>query len=520
MYPHLPDHFTRRISNSRSLKNEYVQEVQRALAFPGVVIKLIDMLPNGIIATAIPEAGSSAAIAVSAAAAIRSVPQRATLALHAAAAAAASPQCHYAEAARHQYANYQHRAPPYQVGNGYYHDLPPSRYAQPPHHAPHHARHGLPHHQQIQYPQSRPPAAAAKATSSSSNVCVKSEHGTAAPISSSSLAEALSNSFSHMDDEDVILGLSADMMNDDFLPTTNEESFTQYERHVMASLRQMGFDNPVEIKQAIRACGSASVNNVSADDCMMWIIHQREEQVEARKMDTARMRSEELRQEAATARKAAARDIYQTANSRVALQRIFGTTSVVLAEVSSSGDADKDKDTVKDKQETPQNGEDFLLILKEIDNGDLLYKFLQLEQNIYKWYNDVSWCYLTDLVKGWKKTWNDVGEKKDATHEHLKIALRTATKQLEQGMYSLEHQQGGIPKLFWEKKQEAERLGLPTGPANSNSNKEDNKSDEYDDDLVEVLESPPAKKHKTSGGSDEKSGGSNNASIVVIDISD
>jgi hypothetical protein len=136
---------------------------------------------------------------------------------------------------------------------------------------------------------------------------------------------------------------------------------------------------------------------------------------------------------------------------------------------------------------------------------------------------------LTDLVTQWRSTWWDTrrdSSNNDDDHgsiTFLKAALETATKELEQGMYSLEHQQGGIPKLFLEKKREAERLGLPTGPAttttrsNTSADKEHNDDDD-DDDVVEVLESPPAKKQKTSG--DDNNGGSNNASIVVIDISD
>ena len=136
---------------------------------------------------------------------------------------------------------------------------------------------------------------------------------------------------------------------------TSEPPLNFQDRHVMDSLRQMGFQDETEIMQAVRSNAGSG-----PDDCMLWIINQREEQEEAKKMDAARARSEELRQEATVARIKGAKERYEKSDMEELSTKLF-SSSIVL-----------------------KHAPDGLLILKQT-HANVLYKFLQLELNLVKW---------------------------------------------------------------------------------------------------------------------------------------
>ena len=232
---------------------------------------------------------------------------------------------------------------------------------------------------------------------------------------------------------------------------TSEPPLNFQDRHVMDSLRQMGFQDETEIMQAVRSNAGSG-----PDDCMLWIINQREEQEEAKKMDAARARSEELRQEATVARIKGAKERYEKSDMEELSTKLF-SSSIVL-----------------------KHAPDGLLILKQT-HANVLYKFLQLEQNLVKWYKEVPWCYLVDLAQRWKDT------------QPCAADLESTITELEQSIYSLEKQRGGIPVIFVDKQRDAERQGKPIGPTCR-------KASDDDDDVILVVDQP-TKKFKTCASS-------------------
>lgn len=237
---------------------------------------------------------------------------------------------------------------------------------------------------------------------------------------------------------------------------------TFHEYAVMTALRQMGFQNEIEIRQAIRC-------NVGGgpEECMMWIIQQREEQDEAKKIDEARVRSEELRQQATLARRRHAREQFDAARTVDELTQTLFPTSIVLKYAS--------KDVLHNCKKA---------------HPCLLYKFLQLEQNIIKWYNEVPWCYLVDLAERWKRT------------KPSAFDLESVISELEVSIYSLENQKGGIPAIFFDKQREAERNGKSIRPP---SNEDSRGQDDIDNcEVIEIFE-PQSKKIKHSSVPHEKS---------------
>ncbi len=232
----------------------------------------------------------------------------------------------------------------------------------------------------------------------------------------------------------------------------DDRPLTLHDRHVMSALHQMGFENKIEILQAIR-----SNPNAGPDDCMMWIIKQREEQDEAQKMDAARARSEDLREQIEMTRKQDDIDRFERATMEELSACLF-STSVVLKRAGSE-----------------------LQSLKET-HSTTLHNFLKLEGKIVKWYNDVSWCYFVDLAERWKSTELCVSD------------LESTICELEASIYSLEKQQGGIPAIFVDKRRDAERQGKPTRPPSDGLTEHP----VVDDDDVVVVFEPLAKKPKMS----------------------
>ena len=211
----------------------------------------------------------------------------------------------------------------------------------------------------------------------------------------------------------------------------------------------MGFEDDTEILQAIRSNAGAG-----PDDCMMWIIKQREEQDEAKKMDAARARSEMLREQVESTRKEDTLNRFEQATMEELSASIF-STSVVLKHAANE-----------------------LRNLKS-SHSQILYRFLKLEQKIVKWYKDVSWCYLVELGESWK------------SRELSVCDLESTISELEVSIYSLEKQHGGIPAIFVNKRDDAERRGKPIRPPCDQADVDIN------DDVVVLLE-PLAKRAKAN----------------------
>ena len=96
-------------------------------------------------------------------------------------------------------------------------------------------------------------------------------------------------------------------------------------------------------------------------------------------------------------------------------------------------------------------------------------------------YKEVPWCYLVDLAQRWKDT------------QPCAADLESTITELEQSIYSLEKQRGGIPVIFVDKQRDAERQGKPIGPTCR-------KASDDDDDVILVVDQP-TKKFKTCASS-------------------
>lgn len=224
------------------------------------------------------------------------------------------------------------------------------------------------------------------------------------------------------------------------LPLNPQESM------MLSQLVQMGFRDRDEVVRGIRQS-----NKNSADAIMMWLIQEKENADEASKMDEARKRSEELRAENAIKKKQAEQERLDAANTRESLQLIF-TTSWVLKHLS---------------QELLNK----IVGVKKLKES--LLRLLKIEKMAIKWYkSQLPSCYFKDLCR------------RIHNENDLVVWFQKECDALEAGLYMLEEQQGGVPKLFLrataahpEDEEDAE-----TGKAG-----EEKKSDDDDDDEIEVI---------------------------------
>ena len=232
---------------------------------------------------------------------------------------------------------------------------------------------------------------------------------------------------------------------------------TPQEWSMVNQLRQMGFSDLNEIMGGIRHVQQRQ-QNTGVEAAMMWIIQQREEASESRKMDEARARSERLRAEQAEKRKAAAAERLRTTTlDEWATEPDLFRGSVLLQ---------KAKEPIQYVRQR---------------NADALVRFLRLEKKAHKWYGrDVPFCYWGQLALRWNK----------ASKDRLVALVEGESETLSKGMFSLANLRNGVPTIFLEAKEEAERLGLPLAPESS---RKDDGSKE-DDDEVQIIEDQRAPK--------------------------
>lgn len=232
---------------------------------------------------------------------------------------------------------------------------------------------------------------------------------------------------------------------------------TNLENEMVLQLRQMGFTDMREILTGIRHVVNAPADIPSqVESVMMWIVAQREEAEEARKIDAARARSESLRAEQAQLRKQAAHE------------RLWGST---MNDWLTSSDLFKGSIVLKETRHFFET-----TIFDNRDFKEKLIRFLELEKKARKWYGtSVPYCFLCSLCERWKEL---------STDELAKSIEQEATS-LEKAMYSLAEQEGGVPKIFREAKSNAEKNGRPTSPLNEKSSADD---DDDDDDIIVVKE--------------------------------
>lgn len=232
---------------------------------------------------------------------------------------------------------------------------------------------------------------------------------------------------------------------------------TNIENEMVIQLRQMGFTDMREMLTGIRHVVNAPADIPSqVESVMMWIVAQREEAEEARKIDAARARSESLRAEQARLRKQAAHE------------RMWSSS---IEDWRSQSDLFQGSIVLKEAKECLETR-----IFDNRDYKEKLIRFLELEKKARKWYGtSVPWCFFCHLCQRWNEM---------STQELVQSIEEEATC-LETAMYSLSQQEGGVPKIFRQARANAEKDGRPTSPIKEKASAD---NDDSDDDVIVVKE--------------------------------
>ena len=246
--------------------------------------------------------------------------------------------------------------------------------------------------------------------------------------------------------------------DDSILPRDYKESA------MVQSLRNMGFTDLREMLSGIRATSTDDSpifvpnqwdQQQQVEAAMMWIVNQREETAEARKLDEARISSEladraiERSRKEEMERKMKYADFNSLFGSDSTTSRYF-PHSVLL----------KNAEVRK--------------VLRVIGNGpgkDAAIKLLQLESKARKWYGTVlPYAHFKHTVCACFEAWSREFLVFSKVPKSIDISTLTQkviheSKRLEMGMYNLSQQEqgsfGNQPRLFLVSQRNAEAKGLP-----------------------------------------------------------
>ena len=283
------------------------------------------------------------------------------------------------------------------------------------------------------------------------------------------------------------------------------------EAKLFLELTQMGFQDRDEVLNAIRhftdnsnnddttGSGSSSdtvgVGSVTSEQVMMWIISQREEAEEAKKMDLARFQSEELRKEQAERRKQEKENRIGSASLDVLAQTMFpkswvlkrmaaaadiggrncGSMHALVVQVVQRALKDSTDDTTK----------------ASVSLKKTLIQLLELEKNALKWYNCLvprayfeNWCKeLMDRYSCHPDAQNHDGTSDSPPPSTLmswmKKELEKEITKLETAMYSRPSEDENVPKIFTIAHEESQRQGSGNAYGDSDD----------DDDVIIILDS-------------------------------
>lgn len=210
-------------------------------------------------------------------------------------------------------------------------------------------------------------------------------------------------------------------------PSNPIQPSTPQEAMLFDELRQMGFTDVHELLAAIRhfttpsddtsdnnAAAAAAPTLVNSEQVMMWIISQREEAEEAKKMDEARLRSESLRKEQAELQKRAAQERLDAAGLLELKELFLG--SWILQD--SKLPLDTWVTTIKNS----------------------LVELLNLEKQAIKFYGvKLPRGYFDQLCVRLEECSNQC---------KIKMEMKNECEILQAALYRLSEQQGGVPRIF------------------------------------------------------------------------
>jgi hypothetical protein len=213
-----------------------------------------------------------------------------------------------------------------------------------------------------------------------------------------------------------------------------------HEVNAVKALQQMSFTDPKEILASFRKLQRMNSENSppSIDDVMLDMITAREEAEEARKMDAARLLSEQTRKE-------------ESKRRRDGLEREFRTSLECCANVQ----------WLMNPQDTRLYQASWVLkdatiyatLQKRITSQITilkmeLLKLLKFEKNAQKWYGSVLPQSYFRYVVNERLIQAIVLDDDDGDGPHLSLQIQKENQILQTGMYDLSEQMGGVPKLF------------------------------------------------------------------------
>ena len=297
------------------------------------------------------------------------------------------------------------------------------------------------------------------------------------------------------------------------------------EMSLLAQLKAMGFTDQREMLAGLRhvekerggggTIMSLDTSSTHVEEAMMWIVAQREEAEEARKMDLARITSEYEHSEEERRKK----------DTDQRLQEASIEDIVGMGENSDSGHFHKHKSkffhfSILLRSELVRS---IFLSTFCPDTKKNLIHLLKLEQKANQWYGAVlPWAYFNYVATGRIESWaHDKAESKpsaDPPNEMIQNVgdlIRIEAETLERGLYvmSEQHNNGlqNVPKIFTNAREDALEKGLPDGPEGQAAGESD------DDDVIIVVEnkkvaSSPDKKPAAKSTGSSSSSSRNNCS--------
>ena len=220
---------------------------------------------------------------------------------------------------------------------------------------------------------------------------------------------------------------------------------TLVENVLVSSLRQMGFSDLQEIMSSMRTIqeqvqNQMVGNGILADMIMMHIVYQREEKEEARKMDAARIQSENTM---------ILQETEDSGNTRVEI--VYNANEILGAEGQTSLLFD----------------ESFLLTSMEVktifrsllheDNG-VVQKLLDIEKKCLRWYGTITEPFFRFILCEKIESWlDDIGQ-----HKVLTERLEKEIKIIEHDLYVISDQSEHLraPRMFISAQENAFSKGL------------------------------------------------------------
>ena len=225
----------------------------------------------------------------------------------------------------------------------------------------------------------------------------------------------------------------------------NLQNFTKAVQ--FGQLLEMGFekqeimDGIQQLCQQQQDSNSNSVTNIpSTDEIMLHLVTQREEAEEARKEDEVRLRSEEQQHEVRQRREESQTESLSKVTTYQEIRKIF-PKSWVLNSIAAADDVDDD-----DNNKTKKKSSAALLSSKSRKD---FVELLKLEEKSRKWY---GWV----LPSGYFRRVGDRLDEIDKEEREAKknensnncTFLKDECQRLRSGLYELEEQVKGQPKIF------------------------------------------------------------------------